>query len=65
MPGSESFPTHEEIEARAYEIYLTRRYADALEDWLTAEEQLIQEYAPKHEKTKACSGYRAIASGPI
>jgi hypothetical protein len=56
MPDRErDFPTHEEIEKRAYEIYLTRRYADALEDWLTAEEQLIEEYARKHKRAKAAT----------
>jgi hypothetical protein len=54
MPGTDrDFPTHEEIKTRAYEIYLTHRYADALEDWLAAEEQLRQAYARKHKRSKA------------
>jgi len=56
MPHTErDFPTHDEIETRAYEIYLTHQYADALEDWLTAEEQLRQEYARKHKRSKAAT----------
>jgi hypothetical protein len=46
----EVFPTHEEIEKRAYELYLTHRaagredsYEGAVEDWLIAEQQLIHE----------------------
>ena len=37
----EQFPTHEQIEQRAFEIYLERGGEDgqALEDWLTAEEE--------------------------
>jgi Protein of unknown function (DUF2934) len=38
----EKVPTREEIELRAYEIYLERGGKDgnALEDWLTAEKEL-------------------------
>lgn len=40
----EQFPTHEQIEQRAFEIYLERGGEDgqALEDWLTAEEELLR-----------------------
>jgi Protein of unknown function (DUF2934) len=40
----EEFPTHEQIEQRAFEIYLERGGEDgqALKDWLTAEEELLQ-----------------------
>ena len=40
----EQFPTHEQIEQRAFEIYLQRGGEDgqALEDWLTAEEELLR-----------------------
>lgn len=36
-------PTHQEIEKRAYEIYLNRgcEQGHALEDWFSAEEQLL------------------------
>jgi hypothetical protein len=41
------FPIKEQIEARAYELYLERGGEDghALEDWFTAERELIQEHA--------------------
>jgi hypothetical protein len=39
-------PTHEEIEKRAYEIYLEHgEDGHALEDWLLAENELRQKYA--------------------
>lgn len=42
--------THEQIEKRAYEIYLQRNGEEghALEDWLIAEEELMRE-RPKRE----------------
>ena len=42
---NETFPTYEDIEARAYEIYLERGQEDghADEHWLEAEEQLLRE----------------------
>ena len=42
--------THEQIEKRAYEIYLQHNGEEghALEDWLIAEEELTRERA-KHE----------------
>lgn len=42
--------THEQIEKRAYEIYLRHNGEEghALEDWLIAEEELMQE-RPKRE----------------
>ena len=46
----EVFPTHEEIEKLAYALYLTHRAAGredsdiaALDDWLIAEQQLLDE----------------------
>lgn len=48
--NKEGFPTHDEIEKRAYELYLRHRAAGredsnvgALDDWLIAEQQLIHE----------------------
>jgi hypothetical protein len=37
-------PTREEIEVRAYEIYLTRggKEGNALDDWLAAEKELSE-----------------------
>jgi hypothetical protein len=42
MPDIEKVPTREEIELRAYEIYLRRGGGDgsALDDWLAAEKEL-------------------------
>jgi hypothetical protein len=46
---NEEFPTREQIESRAHEIYLKRcengQDGHASEDWLTAEEQLKREHA--------------------
>jgi hypothetical protein len=49
MPNIEDdFPTHEEIEAKAYEIYLHRgENSSAAENWLIAENQLRQERTSK------------------
>ena len=42
MADMEKVPTREEIELRAYEIYLKRggKEGDALDDWLAAEKEL-------------------------
>lgn len=42
-------PTVEEIQLRAYEIYLERHGAagNPNEDWLRAEREVLQKYAPK------------------
>ena len=43
---AESFPTHQEIEKRAYEIYLkSDEDGHDLDHWLAAEEELLGEYA--------------------
>ena len=41
-PPAQPSPTHEEIQRRAYEIYLSRRAADRhdLKDWFQAEREL-------------------------
>ena len=46
------FPTRDEIERRAYEIYLRRGSRDGsdLEDWLVAEKELFQEYSISAQK---------------
>jgi len=43
---AERYPTHEEIELRAYEIYLERGGAPGndLENWLQAESELLEKY---------------------
>lgn len=44
-------PTHEQIETRAYEIYVERGYVDGNEvsHWLEAEAELTQQAAPTAE----------------
>lgn len=46
------YPTHEEIELRAYQIYLERGGApgDELGDWMLAERQLREEYHKGNHK---------------
>ena len=54
-PAAESHPTSEEIQLRAYEIYVERRGApgDELADWLQAERELLQKYAKTGRAAKA------------
>ena len=44
---AKAHPTREEIELRAYQIYLARGSAQGqeLEDWLQAERELLENYA--------------------
>lgn len=53
----ETFPTHEEIEQRAYEIYLDRgcEQGRALDHWFTAEEQLMREGGAGSAHVKAAT----------
>ena len=46
----QALSTKEQIEARAYELYLQRGRKDGqdLEDWLTAEKELTQEHTEAH-----------------
>ena len=64
--SKDEFPRHEQIEQRAYEIYLERGGEDgqALEDWLIAEEELLKrqraavaDFAPP-KKRSAVAGQR-------
>ena len=52
---AERHPTHEEIELRAYQIYVERGGAqgDDLQDWLQAEFELIEEYGKTGQTAKA------------
>jgi DUF2934 family protein len=52
---AERHPTHEEIELRAYQIYVERGGAQGsdLEDWLQAEFELIEEYGKTGPTAKA------------
>jgi hypothetical protein len=64
MPNTEDdFPTHEQIEARAYEIYLERgENSSAVENWLIAENQLRQEHTSKpvtFKSMEATAGQRS------
>ena len=59
-PGSgqqiaERHPTREEIELRAYQIYVERGGAQGndLEDWLQAEFELIEQYGKTDQTAKA------------
>lgn len=47
------FPTKEQIEVRAYELYVARGYEDghADEDWLEAERQLFEAHAASRAET--------------
>ena len=59
-PGSETqtaegHPTREEIELRAYQIYVERGGADGsdVEDWLHAERELLEKYEQTGRMAKA------------
>ncbi len=60
--GEQELPTREQIEVRAYEIYLQRGGEDGRpeDDWLQAEQELLDEYAassaPKTATATASSG---------
>ena len=47
-----NYPTHEEIQLRAYHIYLERGGApgDELGDWAAAERELIEKYSKGNHK---------------
>jgi hypothetical protein len=51
-------PTREEIEVRAYEIFVERGGTHGLdmEDWLQAERELVDSYVKPVEKAKAAAG---------
>lgn len=51
-------PTHDELEIRAYEIYIDRGRSDGhdVEDWLQAKQQLLAKQAnPKPLKKRAAA----------
>jgi Protein of unknown function (DUF2934) len=52
---AESHPTREEIELRAYEIYVERGGAPGQEvnDWLQAERELLAKHAKATQRAKA------------
>jgi hypothetical protein len=53
--NAEGHPTREEIELRAYQIYVERGSAPGqdAEDWLQAERELIEKYGKSHRLAKA------------
>jgi hypothetical protein len=52
----DDFPTRDQIETRAYELYLTRgEGSSAIENWLAAEHELKQERASAPLRAKATS----------
>jgi hypothetical protein len=53
--AAKSHPTPEQIQLRAYEIYLERRGApgNALQDWVQAERELLQKPRKTTRATKA------------
>jgi hypothetical protein len=55
-PRSTSHPTHDEIEFRAFQIYLHRGGENGrdVEDWLKAERELLKKY--KRSRAKRASG---------
>jgi len=52
---AESNPTREEIELRAYQIYVERGRSDGqdVDDWLQAERELLEKYGETSLKAKA------------
>lgn len=50
-------PTHEEIEARAYQIYIERGRGDGheVDDWLKAKRELLAEQAQAGRISKAAA----------
>jgi len=55
----EQFPTEEQIARRAYELYLDRGSKNGrdVDDWLTAENELLAQYSSSSRKT------RTVAAG--
>ena len=52
VPGA---PRREEIELRAYQIYIERgrAHGQEVEDWLQAERELVEKYGKPVQKAKA------------
>jgi hypothetical protein len=48
-------PTHDEIQARAYEISLSGPRGDDMANWLEAERQLVEAAAPKPRRRKTAA----------
>ena len=54
---AEGHPTREEIELRAYQIYIERggAHGQEMEDWLQAERELVEKYGKPVQKAKAAA----------
>ena len=54
---AESSPTREEIELRAYQIYVERggTHGQDVEDWLQAERELVARYGKPVQKARAAA----------
>ena len=54
---AEARPTYEEIELYAYQIYIERGGAHGhdVDDWLQAEQELLEKYANTSRMTKAAT----------
>jgi hypothetical protein len=52
-----SVPISEEIELRAYQIYIERGggHGQDVEDWLQAERELVEKYGSRGQKAKAAA----------
>jgi Protein of unknown function (DUF2934) len=55
--NAEGRPTHEEIETRAYQLYLERGRTDGqqVEDWLHAEQELLAKRAKQDRIAKVAA----------
>ena len=54
VPGA---PTREEIELRAYQIYVERggTHGQDVDDWLQAERELVEKYSQPVQKARAAT----------
>ena len=53
----QTVPTREEIEVRAYQIYVERgsTHGQDVDDWLQAERELVEKYSKPVQKAKAAA----------
>ena len=56
-PMAEGHPPREEIELRAYQIYIERggAHGEEVEDWLQAERELVEKYGKPVQRAKAAA----------
>jgi Protein of unknown function (DUF2934) len=55
--AAEASPSHDEIEVRAFQIYIERggAYGHDIEDWLKAERELLEEHGKAPRKAKSAA----------